>query len=78
MILGWRQPTRHIHHHNPPKPPTTSPSSGRRPHGSATFLSQAPAVGVGGESSPGNYLLQRTGPGTEKPEVSRQPQTNRR
>ncbi|RXN37052.1 hypothetical protein ROHU_002400 [Labeo rohita] len=52
----------------------TSPSSGRRPHRSATFLNQAPAVGVGGDSSPGDSLSLRTGPGTEKPEFSRQPQ----
>ncbi len=40
--------------HSPPQ--ATSPSSGRRPHRSATFLNQAPAVGGGRgrDSSPGN------------------------
>ncbi len=37
--------------HSPP-PKATSPSSGRRPHRSATFLNQAPAVGVGGAGIP--------------------------
>ncbi len=36
--------------HSPPQ--ATSPSSGRRPHRSATFLNQAPAVGVGGAGIP--------------------------
>ncbi len=35
-----------------PPPQATSPSSGRRPHRSATFLNQAPAVGVGGAGIP--------------------------
>ncbi len=37
--------------HSPP-PQATSPSSGRRPRRSATFLNQAPAVGVGGAGIP--------------------------
>ncbi len=36
--------------HSPPQ--ATSPSSGRRPRRSATFLNQAPAVGVGGAGIP--------------------------
>ncbi len=47
LIIRGRQPTRHI-----PPPQATSPSSGRRPHRSATFLNQAPAVGVGGAGIP--------------------------
>ena len=40
--------------HSPPQ--ATSPSSGRSPHGSATFLNQAPngRSGRGGDSSPGS------------------------
>ncbi len=47
LIIRGRQPTHHI-----PPPQATSPSSGRRPHRSATFLNQAPAVGVGGAGIP--------------------------